>query len=81
MQIQTVNKYSIYIHETLLECGHVSGQEDVSWYNYGSFPRFVSELWPFDCLFLLILCNFHSCTPHNSVTVRDIFMQFYTNVY
>ena len=35
----------------------------------------VSELWPFDYFFMLILCNFHSCTPHNSVTVWDIFMK------
>ena len=26
--------------------------------------------------FLLILCNFHSCTPHNSVTFLDIVMKF-----
>ena len=26
--------------------------------------------------FLLILCNFHSCTPHNSVTFFDIVMKF-----
>ena len=25
---------------------------------------------------MLILCNFHSCTPHNSVTVWDIFMKW-----
>ena len=33
------------------------------------------------CLcFILILCSFHSCTPHYSVTVWDIFMKFYKNV-
>ena len=26
--------------------------------------------------FLLILCNFHSCTLHNSVTFLDIVMKF-----
>ena len=26
--------------------------------------------------FLLILCNFHSCIPHNSVTFLDIVMKF-----
>ena len=26
--------------------------------------------------FLLILCNFHSCSPHNSVTFLDIVMKF-----
>ena len=26
--------------------------------------------------FLLILCNFHSCSPHNSVTFLDIVMEF-----
>ena len=35
---------------------------------------------PFYCfgvvVFLLILCNFHSCTPHNSVTFLDIVMKF-----
>ena len=40
---------------------------------------FVSELWPFNC-FILIFCNLHSCTLHNSLTVHDIFMQFYRNV-
>ena len=42
--------------------------------------HFFSELWPFYCFgvgcFLLILCNFHSCTPHNSVTFLDIVMKF-----
>ena len=32
-------------------------------------------------LFLLILCNSHSCTSHNSVIVWDIFMKLYRNVY
>ena len=27
-------------------------------------------------VFLLTLCNFHSCTPHNSVTFLDIVMKF-----
>ena len=27
-------------------------------------------------IFLLILCNFHSCTLHNSVTFLDIIMKF-----
>ena len=27
-------------------------------------------------VFLLILCNFTSCTPHNSVTFLDIVMKF-----
>ena len=38
----------------------------------------VSQLWPFDCSFILISCNLHSC---NSLTVHDDFMQFYRNVY
>ena len=32
----------------------------------------------FQCLFL---CNLQSCTLHNTLTVHDIFMQFYKNVY
>ena len=32
-------------------------------------------------VFILILCNFHSCPPHSSVSVWDIFMKFYMNVY
>ena len=31
--------------------------------------------------FLLILCNFHSCTPHNSVTFLDIVMKFNRSMY
>ena len=31
---------------------------------------------PFIFLGLFILCNFHSCTPHNSVTFLDIVMKF-----
>ena len=27
-----------------------------------------------------ILCIFHSCTPHNSVNVWDIFMKLHRNV-
>ena len=38
----------------------------------------VSELWLFDFVFNLILCNLHSS---NSPTVHDIIMQFYRNVY
>ena len=45
-----------------------------------AFVFFVSELWSFDC-FMLILCNLHSCTLHNSLTIHDIFMQFYRNVF
>ena len=37
-------------------------------------PFLVSTLCPFDYFFK------HSCTRHNSVTVRDIFMQLYRNV-
>ena len=32
-------------------------------------------------VFYVYFFNLHSCTPHNSLTVRDIFMQFYRNVY
>ena len=46
-----------------------------------AFAFFVLELWPFDCVCLLNLCNLHSCRLHNSLTVRDIFMQFYKNMY
>ena len=42
-----------------------------------AFTFFVSELWPFDCIFMLILCKLHSCTLHYALTVHDIFMQFY----
>ena len=45
-----------------------------------TFRYFVLELWPFDC-FMLILCNFQSCIPHNSVTICDIFMKFNRNMY
>ena len=31
--------------------------------------------------FLLILCNFHSFTTHNSVIISDIFLNFNRNVY
>ena len=31
----------------------------------------ISELWPFDCVFILILCNLHISTPNNLLTVRD----------
>ena len=30
---------------------------------------------------LLILCNFHSCTHHTSVTFLDIFMKFNRSMY
>ena len=46
-----------------------------------TFRFSVSELWPSDCVFMLILCNLHSCTLHNSITGHDIFMQFYRSVY
>ena len=39
-----------------------------------------SGLWPFSSVFMIILCNL-SCTPHNSLIVHDIFMEFYRNVY
>ena len=45
---------------------------------------FFSELRPFYCfgvVFLHILCNFHSCTPHNSVTFLDIVMKFNRIIY
>ena len=32
----------------------------------------ISELWPFDSVFILILCNLHNFTPINLLTVRDI---------
>ena len=34
-------------------------------------------IWPID----LVLCLFLSCTLHISLTVHDIFMQFYGDVY
>ena len=40
----------------------------------------VSESWHIDCICMLILCYLLSCTPHNSLTVHDIFMQFYRNI-
>ena len=36
----------------------------------------VMTLLFFGVVYLLILCNFHSCTPHNSVTFLDIVMKF-----
>ena len=36
----------------------------------------VMTLLFFWVVYLLILCNFHSCTPHNSVTFLDIVMKF-----
>ena len=52
-------------------------------YNNGCFSFFFSELWPFYCLCFckLILCNFHSCTPHNSLINLDIVMKFNWNMY
>ena len=41
----------------------------------------VSELWPFDCVFRLVLFNLHSRTLHNSLNVPETFMQFYRNMY
>ena len=35
-----------------------------------AFHFFVSELWPFVAV-LLILCNFHSCSSYDSVMVMD----------
>ena len=32
-------------------------------------------------VFMLILCNLHSCTLNISLTVYDILMQLYRNVY
>ena len=62
------------IHETLKEC--VLGQNKVlhtimvafhfSFHSYG--PLFVC------CCFLLVFCNFHSCTPNILVIVYDIFL-------
>ena len=43
--------------------------------------NFRSELWPFDCIFILNLCNLHFLTTQNSLTVHDIFMQINLNVY
>ena len=35
-----------------------------------AFAFFVTKLWPFDYVFMLILCNLHSCTLHNLLTVH-----------
>ena len=35
----------------------------------------------FCCFILFIMCNFHSCTPHNSVTVLNIVMKFNRSMY
>ena len=40
---------------------------------------FISELWPF-CCFMLILCHFHYCTPHNSITTCDTFKKFFLEI-
>ena len=44
-------------------------------YKYGCFSFLFLELWAFDCFgfILLILCNFHSCNPHNSVKFLDMY--------
>ena len=39
----------------------------------------VSELWPFDCVLGFFIYNLHSSTLHKSLTVHDIFRQFYRN--
>ena len=46
-----------------------------------SFHCFVSELWPFDCFVMIILCKFQACTPHNLGTVWNIFIKCYSNMY
>ena len=71
--------------ETKKEC--VSGHDDksrtimvafhISFQSYG--PKMVCVCVFF--FFFLILCNMYSCTPQNSVAVRDIFTKFYSNVY
>ena len=46
------------------------------------FRALVLRLFVCVCvLFFLILCNMYSCTPQNSVAVRDISTKFYSNVY
>ena len=39
----------------------------------------VSKVWPF-VVFMLILSNFHSCKPHDSVTALDVSMKYYSNL-
>ena len=41
----------------------------------------VLELWPFDFVCMLALCNLNSGTPHNLLIVQDVFLQFYLKVY
>ena len=41
-------------------------------FSFQSYDPFIVLGW----FFLLVLCNFHSCTPHNSVAFLDIVMKF-----
>ena len=36
---------------------------------------------PLIVFYVVLFCNLHSCTPHKSLTVHDIFIQFNRNVY
>ena len=51
----------------LLEC--VSGEDNVARIIMFFFSFFILELLLFDCFLMLVLCNFHSCTPHNNDSV------------
>ena len=46
-----------------------------------AFQYFVKSYDPLTVFRLLILSYFHSCTPHSLVTLWDIFMKFYRNVF
>ena len=41
-------------------------------FSFQSYDPFIVLGW----VFFAYLCNFHSCTPHNSVTFLDIVMKF-----
>ena len=47
-------------------------------FSFQSYDPFI--VWGL-LFFLLILCYFHSCTPHNSVTFLDIVMKFNRSMY
>ena len=42
--------------------------------------QLVSLSAPFDFVCMLVVCNLHSCMPHTSLIVHDVFMQFYRKV-
>ena len=60
---QELSNRLVYLLETLQEC--ISGQDNVSRTIMVAFASLVPELFPLNCVFMLILCNLHSCTLLN----------------